>query len=209
MNHPLLLNPNSNVATTESMLKIVRRWLPDALGWTAPDGPEIITSPEALTRAAAAIAAAPVPASCPGVIIAAFGDPGRESLAQRLAVPVVGIGESSARAAAEGGRRFAVVTHTPDLQRPIGDLMCHIGGSAYLGCWLAAIHPEATLPEADMDAAFLEAIYAAHNGGADVVIIGGGPLADAAARLVPLAPCPIIEPVPEAARRLLRRLIGP
>jgi len=39
--------------------------------------------------------------------------------------------------------------------------------------------------------------------GADAVILGGGPLGDAADRLQHLAPCALVAPIPEAARRIL------
>ena len=42
--------------------------------------------------------------------------------------------------------------------------------------------------------------------GAEAVIIGGGPLAQAAVRLAPLSPVPLIQPVPEAARAMARLL---
>ncbi|WP_223870778.1 aspartate/glutamate racemase family protein [Salipiger aestuarii] len=49
---PLLMNPNSSAATTRAMLAIARRILPELMGWTAPEGPEMITDADALARAA-------------------------------------------------------------------------------------------------------------------------------------------------------------
>jgi Asp/Glu/hydantoin racemase len=117
----LLVNPNTNAATTETMRRIAARAAPagvDVEGLTVTRGAALITDPEALARAAEAVAEAEVAirARAPdAVIVAAFGDPGRAALAERLAVPVIGIGEAGMRAGAAGGRRFAVVTTTPAL----------------------------------------------------------------------------------------------
>ena len=41
---------------------------------------------------------------------------------------------------------------------------------------------------------------------AEAVVVGGGPLADAARTLAPTSPVPLIEPVPAAVRRLVAAL---
>ncbi len=99
----LLANPNANPVTTAAMCAIAAPWLADLQGWTAPTGPQVIVTPDQLDRAADGIAALHPPAACRGVIVAAFGDPGADRLAARLAVPVIGIGAAAARAAAQGG----------------------------------------------------------------------------------------------------------
>lgn len=183
------------------MLAIARHTVPDLHGWTAPDGPPLITTMDQLAQSARAVAGAEIPPDCPGVIIAAFGDPGRADLAQRLRVPVLGIGQCAAEAAAQGGRRFAVACHTPGLVPGIDALMTGYGGAAYLGCWLTEVG-------ADLDAALLAAVIRAHAAGAEAVIIGGGPLGEVAIRLAPQSPCPLIQPIPEASRRLRDLLIS-
>ncbi len=138
------------------------------------------------------------------MIVAAFGDPGADRLAARLAVPVIGIGAAAARAAAQGGRAFAVATTTPALRDRIDALMRGQNGR-YLGCHLTDSPDVMRDPDA-LDHALLDAVMRAAAAGAEAVIIGGGPLAQAAVRLAPLSPVPLIQPVPEAARAMARLL---
>ncbi|EAQ05316.1 aspartate/glutamate racemase family protein [Yoonia vestfoldensis] len=200
------MNPNSNRATTREMAAIASTILPDVQGWTAPDGPGLLTSMTLLDAAAAHVAAAEIPDAVGGIIVCAFGDPGRAALAARLDIPVIGIGESAAIAAASGGRRYAVVTHTPGLVSGIDMLMRTAAPSgAYLGTFLTDGDPVILSADEDaLDAALLAATHRAHSAGAQAVIIGGGPLGQSAERLRPLAPCDLIAPIPEAARRMLR-----
>lgn len=225
----LLMNPNSNTATTEAMVRIARHEfhhvvppvVPHVLqqvhGWTAPSGPSLLTSEAALDAAAVWVAQAEIPADISGVIVSAFGDPGRAQLAARLSVPVVGIGHAAAIAAAKGGRRFAVVTHTPGLVRAIDALMRastpRSPPSQYLGTFLTEGDPLApwvglgadpVALDAALETALEAAILRAYAAGAEAVILGGGPLAEAAERLRARVPCPLIAPIPEAAHRLQR-----
>ncbi|MFD1749345.1 aspartate/glutamate racemase family protein [Salipiger marinus] len=139
----LLMNPNSSEATTRAMVAIAARVLPRVEGWTAPAGPPLLTDPAVLAQAGDLVAAAEVPEGIAAVIVSAFGDPGQAALAARLAVPVVGIGGAAARAAARGGRRFAVVTHTPALVESIDALMRQAapGRAGWAPFWPRAIPP--------------------------------------------------------------------
>jgi Asp/Glu/hydantoin racemase len=58
---------------------------------------------------------------------------------------------------------------------------------------------------ARLDALLSACITRAREAGAQAVIIGGGPLAEAARRLSEGARVPLIEPVPAAMRLILRR----
>lgn len=202
----LLANPNANPVTTAAMCAIAAPWLAGLQGWTAPTGPQVIVTPDQLDRATDGIAALHPPAACRGVIVAAFGDPGADRLAARLAVPVIGIGAAAARAAAQGGRTFAVATTTPALRDRIDALMRGQNGR-YLGCHMTDSPDVMRDPDA-LDRALLDAVMRAAAAGAEAVIIGGGPLAQAAVRLAPLSPVPLIQPVPEAARAMARLLAG-
>ena len=204
----LLINPNSNADTTRAMCAIAGRVLPGVRGWTAPAGPPLITDPEALAEAAAFVAAAEVAPECAGVIVSAFGDPGQAALAARLRVPVIGIGAAAARAAAKGGRAFAVVTHTPALETSIDRLMNSAAPDGrYLGTYLAQGDPIALSEDPKkLDNALLYAAIRAHGDGAEVVIIGGGPLGEAADRLADHAPCILVSPILRAAVELRARL---
>lgn len=200
---PLLINPNSNAATTLAMLSIARRVLPEMNGWTAPVGPRMILDDAALAQAARVVGDAALPPAS-GVMVSAFGDPGRAALAARLDCPVVGIGAEAARAAGQGGRRFAVVTTTPGLRNSIDRLMRRAGGD-YLGTYITDGDALALmgLPDA-LDAALHDGILRAADDGAEAAIIGGGPLGAAADRLMARSPIPLVAPIPEAAAALGR-----
>ncbi len=204
----LLINPNSNAATTRTMCAIAGRVLPRVEGWTAPAGPPLLTTPEALAEAGAHVASAAIPPGIAGVIVSAFGDPGQAALAARLACPVIGIGAAAARAAARGGRAFAVVTHTPALETSIDDLMDNAApGGRYLGTYLAEGDPLRLSNDPEkLDAALLCAVKLAHRDGAEAVIIGGGPLGEAADRLADHAPCILISPILLAAVEMRAKL---
>ncbi|WP_378942406.1 aspartate/glutamate racemase family protein [Paracoccus sp. R86501] len=196
----LLANPNANAATTARMCTIAAPFLPDLRGWTAPHGPDVIQTPGQLTTAGDQIAALEPPAGCRGVIVAAFGDPGADRLAARLDCPVIGIGAAAAQAAR--GRAFGVATTTPHLRGDIDVLMrSHAGGAPYLGCFLTQGPALAVMSDPQrLDEALLDAVRDAASAGAQVVVIGGGPLAQAAERIAARSPVPLIQPIPEAAR---------
>ncbi|TCP42258.1 aspartate/glutamate racemase family protein [Rhodovulum marinum] len=198
----LLMNPNTNMATTAAMVRIAADILPGITGWTAPRGPEIIVTEAALDAAALVVAGADLPA-VRGVIVSAFGDPGRDALARRLACPVIGIGEAAACEARQAGR-FAVVTITAGLQGRIDALMQGCAENAtYLGCYLTEGDPIDLMADPDaLDTALLAASEQAAAAGARTVIIGGGPLGEAADRLESCAPVPLVAPIRAAARQM-------
>lgn len=197
----LLINPNSSEQTTSAMLRIVMQHLPDVQVWTNADAPNMITDPAALARAAASIADADLPAAS-AVIVAAFGDPGADALAHRLECPVIGIGAAAARAAGQDGAPFAVVTTTPKLAPAIDTLM-RSHGDGYLGCFLTRGDPEAlTADPVALDAALVQSCALAVRAGAQQIIIGGGPLAEAAIRIAPHVAVPLIQPLVAACQEV-------
>ncbi|MGV6848059.1 MAG: aspartate/glutamate racemase family protein [Marinibacterium sp.] len=201
----LMINPNGSKAATRAMLGIARQHLPHVVSWTNPNGPQMITDPCALALAAEQVARADLPEAS-GMIVAAFGDPGAAALSARVACPVIGIGRAAARAAGKGGARFAVVTTTPDLRHPIDALMREIAGGLYLGTVLTIGDPLALISnDQALDTALVEACLRARAGGADRVIIGGGPLAASAARIADRVPIPLVQPLAEACRHLSAR----
>ncbi len=214
----LLLNPNTDPATTAEMVAIARRTGTEtALSVerrTAAFGVRMIVEPAALAEAARAVAVmAEVIAREPnveGVIIAAFGDPGLEAARKTLAVPVCGIGEASFREAGAGGRRFAVATTTPGLVDAIAERVRRAGlQDCFAGTFLAEGDPFALVADpARLVSALAEACERARSeAGAEAVIIGGGPFARAATEIAARVDMTIIEPIP-AAVRLTRELIA-
>ncbi|CUA99637.1 aspartate/glutamate racemase family protein [Pannonibacter indicus] len=206
-----LINPNTTVATTLAMVRLAADAMPEIefLPVTVAKGPPVITEPKALAQAAADVAALAdhLPEGISGVITAAFGDPGLEELRAALAVPVTGIAEAGMLAAAEGRRRFCVVTTTPELAAPIKARAEAYGlEDSLTSVRLTAgdVHQVMADPER-LEAALAEVIrFAISEDEAEAIVIGGGPLAVAARALAGQFSVPIIEPVPEAARRIAR-----
>lgn len=222
MRRLILINPNTNETTTETMRAIAARAAPD--GWsvsamTVRRGVPLITDAVQLAQAAAAVAnLADAPelddsaaAGMAGVIVSAFGDPGLDALRARLSVPVTGIGEAAFAEAAAGGRRFAVATTTPDLAEPIAAMARRRGhGASFAGVALTEgdVHRIMADP-ARLVAALGEACERAiADLGAEAIVIGGGPLGEAAAMLTGRFAVPIIAPIPAAVRLAIRRIGG-
>lgn len=212
----LLVNPNTNAGTTALMTAIAQRAAPPGVaveGATAETGAPLILDPAMLATAAGAVEAllaATDLAPYAGVIVAAFGDPGLAAARALSAVPVTGIAEA-AMAAAAGHGRFAIVTTTPLLAEAIGARAAAYGhAAAFAGTWLTegqagSLMADPARLEAALEAAIRRALAEAAP---DAVIIGGGPLAAAAAVLRPRLTVPIIEPVPAAVALALRRAGG-
>lgn len=209
-----LVNPNTSTAVTGVMVEIAAETAgarARVLGHTAAFGATLITEPSAFAVAAEAVAAlAPALRYADAVIVAAFGDPGLDALRAALDVPVTGIAEAGMAEAAEGSRRFAVVTTTPRLCDRIAEIASRHGHRHFAGTWTTPGDPASyTADPAVLEAALAAAIeQAVREGGVEAVVIGGGPLAEAARTLAATAPVPLIEPVPAAVRHSLRLAIA-
>jgi Asp/Glu/hydantoin racemase len=210
----VLLNPNTNAATTAAMLSIARAAAPPGIGITgvtAPFGADIIATPGALEVAAEAVLSlVPSLAGARAVIVAAFGDPGLRDLRAALGCPVTGLAEAAIAEAARDGRRFAIVSMLPALSAGTAARIAPALRPLFAGVWIAGEgapervargRPEYLAPL--LDAACRRAVA---EGGAETVVIGGGPLAPAARLLAERAAVPIIEPLPAATRLCLARL---
>ncbi|MFD1697316.1 aspartate/glutamate racemase family protein [Roseibium aestuarii] len=213
----VLINPNTSAATTQAMVGIAREVQAgegsfELVGLTAPSGPPIISTPAELAAAGDVVAGlvAELEGNCAGAIVSAFGDPGLQRLRERLSVPVVGIAEAGMRAAAAGGRRFAIVTTTPDLVAPITARAQAYGvGRQLCGTFLTegSLAEVMAAPERLREALAKTIRRALGATDAGAIVIGGGPLARAARELGSTCTVPLIEPVPEACRALLRQIM--
>lgn len=209
----LLINPNSSAATTAMMVSIAAACCAgraEVVGATAARAPAMIVDPAALAASAAEVVeiGRAHGEACDGIIVAAFGDPGAAELRSLCTQPVIGIGEASMQAAAQGGRRFGVATVTPSLVASIADLADRLELSAqFTGTRLTQGDPVALAADPTrLAAALAEATRACISDGAGAVIIGGGPLAQAADQLQPQFSVPIIKPIAAAVAQLLQRL---
>ncbi|MFE2013865.1 aspartate/glutamate racemase family protein [Streptomyces sp. NPDC059491] len=212
----MLINPNTSTATTAMMTAIARRALGPALpvrGVTAARGPGMLTDPAALRAAAPEVLAAGLRATaegdCAALLVAAFGDPGVEELRAAAGIPVVGLGEAALREAAAEGLPFGVATTTPLLADAIADRVTALGlADRYTGIRLTAGAPERLSADPALLLDRLErAVRAcADRDGARSVVIGGGPLGEAAEHLRDRCGLPVVAPVPAAIRAITRLL---
>ncbi|MBC9877279.1 aspartate/glutamate racemase family protein [Bradyrhizobium sp. INPA01-394B] len=207
----LLINPNSNAATTAMMVAIAKSAAGDGfdiIGATAMRAPSMIVSADALEAAAAEVGeiARAHQESCDGVIVAAFGDPGLAGIRAAMKRPAVGIGESAMLEAAGHGRRFGVATTTPLLKAKIDALADALGlRSRYTGIRFAEGDPQDLVRDpARLRAALGGAVEASiMQDGAEAVIIGGGPLGEAARELQSMFSVPVVAPIPAAVARII------
>lgn len=218
----LLVNPNTNRATTMLMADLARTYLEPASltveAITVEEGPAMIVDPSTLAESAAHVVRAvrrrldrPAGEPVAAVIVAAIGDPGRERLAEELAVPVVGIGQASIFAAAGEGRMFGMATSTPLLADSLCGLVERHGkGDTFTGVRLTRSDPLTLAANPEQQYEELgEAVRACvQEDGAEAVIIAGGPLSHTARRLAGQGFAEIIEPLPSAGKFVINALPG-
>lgn len=210
----LLINPNTSTATTDMMVGIAQGAAPDGIeivGATASRGPPMIVEPLALAVAAEEVVAIGRAAgdTVAGIIVSAFGDPGLIRLRSRSAMPVVGIAEAAMLEAAQGGRRFGIATVTPLLVAGIDAYATSLGlHGLYTGTRLTSGDPQALAASpAQLVEALAQAVtMCVQHDGAEAVVIGGGPLGDAATALAARVAHPVIAPIPAAVRRITATL---
>ncbi|GGR56089.1 aspartate/glutamate racemase family protein [Streptomyces roseolus] len=218
-----LVNPNTDRATTATMAAIARRTLRpedgyEVRGVTVAAGPPMLVDEELLRAsvrhvldAADALLAAPEGPEVAALVVGAFGDPGVEDLRARTTVPVIGIAEAALREAGADGRRFGIATTTPGLAAAIDARTARLGWSAqYTGVRLTPGDPHRLAADpAEMTERLADAVdRCVREDGAEAVVIGGGPLGEAAEALRHRFPVPVVGPVPAASREVRRLLEG-
>lgn len=217
----VLINPNTSQATTEMMAAIARRTLcPEdgfvVRGVTVAEGPSMLVEENALRAAgpqvldaARRVLAGPEGERVEALVVGAFGDPGVEELRSWTGPPVVGIAEAAMAEAATDGRRFGIATTTPGLAAAIDARVDRLGWSAqYTGIRLTPGDPRQLAATPDVMRERLAAAVGAcvTEDGAEAVIIGGGPLGEAAEALRGRFPVPVTGPIPAACREVRRVL---
>lgn len=218
----LLINPNTSAATTALMVQLARQRLPaqvELIGATAREGAPLITDEASLAIAVRQVVhmgerfaqqRAAAGARPPAVIvIGAFGNPGLEPLRARvshLALPVLGLGAAAMRAGARGGRRFGIATITPGLEASIAQSVADLGLTAqFSGTRIPPGVPQALVADpALLRERLAQAVAQCISlDGAEAVVIGGGPLAQAAQELAPRFAQPVISAVDAAVEEAL------
>ena len=213
-----LINPNTSTQATALMLASARQALPEGFsveGRTAPKGQPLITHQAALDEAAHVVADYGAQVAAEGfeaLIISGFGDPGLETLRQRVSVPVHGIAEAGIAEAAQGGRCYSIVTVTPDLYDSL--LLAtkthgQQGRLASIRFTQASLDAAMSTPQA-LEAALFDACQDAMTlDGAQAIVIGGGPLAKAARDIADCLHIPVIDPVSAAIRLAVKTISNP
>ncbi len=209
--HLLLINPNTSQTMTDPMAAIARSVAgPDVTvtALTATRGFPYISS-----RAEAQIAGGIVlemiaahQTDVDAVIIAAFGDPGLIAARELFDLPVVGMAEAAVMSAAMLGERFSVVTFSPNMARWYTDCVELTGlASRFTGVRCPATAPASVANvAADLrDDLIALAKDATHTDGADVVILGGAPLAGLAPQIAPETPGILVDPIAAATVQAL------
>jgi Asp/Glu/hydantoin racemase len=211
----LLVNPNITAAITEVMALEARR--------VADPGTEIITATARFgtlyieNRAEAAIAGHAVldalaehSAGCDAAIVSAFGDPGLGGARELLGIPVVGISEAALLTAWMLGRRFAIVCMTARLRTWYAECAAELGLAGRLVAVRALDVPVRDVTKArDELAGPLAALCerTIDEDEAEVVILGGGPLAGLAHRIAPRLAVPLLDGV-ACAVPMAQMLVG-
>lgn len=201
----LFLNPNTSVSLTERMANAVRPYLSpttELVPATATRGFPYISS-----RAEADVAASIVlemiaehEGDVDAVVVAAFGDPGLFAARELFDMPVVGVAELAILTACAVGDRFGIVTFSTVMSTWYLDAVMR----ARLEARFTGVRvPAHTAPAGGVDTVqedlgdrLVELVgEAATADKADVVIIGGAPLAGFAATVEDRVAVPVIDPV--------------
>jgi len=180
----LVVNPNTTESMTRSMAEAARRYgAPETeiVGVTPSWGaPGIEGSFEGLLSAAAVMQAVTTyPDPFDAVVMAGFGEPGREGVRELLDVPVMDITECSALMACTLGTRFSVVTTIRHFVPIIEDIYAAMGlerrcaSIRATGLSVLELEQDAELTKRRLAE---EAGKAIDEDGAEVIILGCGGL---------------------------------
>ena len=210
----LLVNPNMTKALTDRMAEISRTVLPkgaELVPLTANRGfPYIASRAEAQVCGAVAYEMiAGHTHDTDAAIIAAFGDPGLAGARELFDFPVVGMAQAALMTAAMLGERFAIVTFSPVMTRWYEDSVRDAGLiSRFTGVRTPPSH------SGDLDAIrenlrdeLIELCNAAvSEDGADVVILGGAPLAGFAREIEDDVAGIVVDPISAAVAQAVALL---
>lgn len=221
----LLLNPNTSQQTTALMARQARACLPAGVQLqtaTAARGAAMITDEAGLAiaeqevlRLGREFAAADCRPGLCAIIVAAFGNPGLDLLRAALPAQVqtFGIGEAAMLQAARDAeglpRRFGIATTTPGLEAAIAASVSALGLMPWFsGTRIAEGQPLALAADPSLQCERLAAAVTAcvQEDAAQAVVIGGGPLAEAALWLAPRFAVPVLSPVVAAVQAALKGL---
>ncbi len=211
----LLINPNTTAAMTDQMAAEARRSASPGTAITAVTaafGTQYIAN-----RAEAAIAGHAVldamarhAGGHDAAIVSAFGDPGLAAARELFDIPVLGIAESAMLTAWTLGRRYSIVCLSPRLRRWYIECARDHGLDGRLASVRALDMPIPDITQAKdqfRDRLLEECLRAVEDDEAEVIILGGGPIAGLARESADAIPVPTLDGV-SCAVRLAEALVG-
>lgn len=210
----LLVNPNMTKAMTDRMASIARDVVPEGVEivpLTAERGfPYIASRAEAQVGGAVAYEMIAAHAeTADAAILAAFGDPGLAGARELFDFPVVGMAEAALLTAAMLGERFSIVTFSPVMSRWYADSVRDAGlGARFTGVRTPHAHSADLGAVRETLRAELIALCnaAVLEDGADVVILGGAPLAGLATEIEGDVAGVVVDPVSAASAQAVALL---
>jgi allantoin racemase len=210
-----MINPNTTEAMTRRLTDVGRVAAApgtEIVPLTAPKGvPYIATRAEAQIGGAIALEMlAEHHQTADAAIIAAFGDPGLLGARELFDLPVVGMAEAAMLTACMLGRRFAIVTFARALGPWYEECVTMHGLAARCAGVLmldSQVHSVPDVQEEKEDLLVELANRAVARNEADVVILGGAPLAGLASKVRGRIPVPLVEQV-QAAVKMAEALVS-
>ncbi|MFL5286801.1 MAG: aspartate/glutamate racemase family protein [Rhodopila sp.] len=205
----LFANPNTTTAVTDRIAAVARDSASpgtEVVAVTAPYGvPYIATRAEAVIGGRVALELlAEHAGGCDAAVIAAFADPGIGGARELLAIPVIGMAEAAMLTACMLGRRFSIVTFATAMgpwYRECVDYNGLSGRLASIRCVPGGFRDINTVAEEKADVLVEACRAAVEQDEADVVILGGAPLAGLAATVADRVPVPLVDGVAATVRQ--------
>jgi Asp/Glu/hydantoin racemase len=212
MHRLLVINPNTSTGISQVIENLVREETSgqvDVSMATATFGFSYISTRVAVSVAAHAVLDAAARAIAEGarpdaILIACFGDPGREALAELTGLPVVGFAEAGLCAMAQMQGRALVATNGAVWCDMLAELILQLGiQEAIAG--IRSIEAVGENPPAI--AAFLN--DQARMAGAERILLGGAGLIPALPQIIAASRLPIVDPHRLAIRKALELASSP
>jgi len=205
----LLLNPNTSAGITDRLAAAGRKVAAPGttlIPVTAARGvPYISSRAEAQIGGMIALEMlADHHSKADAAIVAAFGDPGLFGARELFDIPVVGLAEAAMLTACMLGRRFAIVTFAAALTPWYEECVDMHGLNSRCAEVRALSGPFASVADVgdEKEEELIELIKkTASEAPADVLILGGAPLAGFADRIKPRIPVPLVDPVQAAVKQ--------
>lgn len=205
----LLLNPNTSVSMTDTMERVACRsanYGTVIMPMTSPRGfPYISSRTEAQISGALVLEGiAAHEHEVDAVIIAAFGDPGLKAARELFHIPIIGMAEAALLSSIQLGERFSIVTFTPAMSRWYLDSVHECGLTKRFASLRTPDSHDGNVDDVQgrmRDTLCSLVSQCVKEDGADVVILGGAPLAGLSAELQPVVQALLVDPIWCAVRQ--------